>query len=115
MTLTASLVVIVFISGYTNFIAPVVMRENDGRPHWIAEIDFAELKLKLMASSSRFRRSSCSKALWTSATKAIENFGGSPASIDLRRLGAAAGARRLVRHRARTTPTTAPRAAFDAV
>ena len=26
------------------------MRENDGRPHWIAEIDFSELKLKLMAS-----------------------------------------------------------------
>ena len=50
MTLTASLVVIVFISGYTNFVAPVVMRENDGRPHWIAEIDFGELKLKLMAS-----------------------------------------------------------------
>ncbi|MFY9970794.1 MAG: TIGR00645 family protein [Roseiarcus sp.] len=50
MTLTASLVVIVFISGYTNFVAPVAMRENDGRPHWIAEIDFGELKLKLMAS-----------------------------------------------------------------
>ena len=26
------------------------MREDDGRPHWIAEIDFGELKLKLMAS-----------------------------------------------------------------
>jgi len=50
LTLTASLVVIVFISGYTNFVAPVVMRENDGRPHWIAEIDFGELKRKLMAS-----------------------------------------------------------------
>ena len=50
MTLTASLVVIVFLSGYTNFVAPVAMRENDGRPHWIAEIDFGELKLKLMAS-----------------------------------------------------------------
>ncbi len=50
MTLTASLVVIVFISGYTNFVAPVVMREGDGLPHWIAEIDFGELKLKLMAS-----------------------------------------------------------------
>ena len=50
LTLTASLVVIVFISGYTNFVAPVVMREGDGRPHWIAEIDFGELKLKLMAS-----------------------------------------------------------------
>jgi uncharacterized protein (TIGR00645 family) len=50
LTLTASLVVIVFLSGYTNFVAPVIMREDDGRPHWIAEIDFSELKLKLMAS-----------------------------------------------------------------
>jgi uncharacterized protein (TIGR00645 family) len=50
LTLTASLVVIVFLSGYTNFVAPVVMRKDDGRPHWIAEIDFTELKLKLMAS-----------------------------------------------------------------
>jgi uncharacterized protein (TIGR00645 family) len=50
LTLTASLVVVVFLSGYTNFVAPVVMRKDDGRPHWIAEIDFTELKLKLMAS-----------------------------------------------------------------
>ena len=50
MTLTSSLVVIVFLSGYTNFVAPVAMKEGDGRPHWIAEIDFSELKLKLMAS-----------------------------------------------------------------
>jgi uncharacterized protein (TIGR00645 family) len=50
LTLTASLVVIVFLSGYSNFVAPVTMRENDGRPHWIAEIDFSETKLKLMAS-----------------------------------------------------------------
>jgi uncharacterized protein (TIGR00645 family) len=26
------------------------VRENDGRPHWISQIDFSELKLKLMAS-----------------------------------------------------------------
>src|SRR5580693_7389941 len=50
LTLTASLVVIVFLSGYTNFVAPVASRKDDGRPHWIAEIDFSELKLKLMAS-----------------------------------------------------------------
>jgi uncharacterized protein (TIGR00645 family) len=50
LTLTASLVVIVFLSGYTNFVAPVLMRKDDHRPHWIAEIDFSELKLKLMAS-----------------------------------------------------------------
>ena len=50
LTLTASLVVIVFLSGYTNFVAPVIMGKDDPRPHWIAEIDFSELKLKLMAS-----------------------------------------------------------------
>src|ERR1700721_1168936 len=50
LTLTASLVVIVFLSGYTNFVAPVASRKDDGRPHWIAEIDFSELKLILMAS-----------------------------------------------------------------
>jgi uncharacterized protein (TIGR00645 family) len=50
MTLMASLVVIVIISGYTNFVSPVAMHEGDGLPHWIAEIDFGELKLKLMAS-----------------------------------------------------------------
>jgi uncharacterized protein (TIGR00645 family) len=50
LTLTASLVVIVFISGYANFVAPVTTNENDGLPHWIAEIGFGGLKLKLMAS-----------------------------------------------------------------
>ena len=50
LTLSASLVVIVFLSGYTNFVAPVESKPDDGRPHWIAEIDFGELKLKLMAS-----------------------------------------------------------------
>jgi uncharacterized protein (TIGR00645 family) len=50
LTLTASLVIIVVISGYTNFVSPVEIRDNDGRPHWIGQIDFSELKLKLMAS-----------------------------------------------------------------
>lgn len=50
LTLSASLVVIVFLSGYTNFVSPVKSRPDDGRPHWISEIDFGELKLKLMAS-----------------------------------------------------------------
>ena len=50
MTLSASLVVICFLSGYANFVAPILMRPNDGRPHWIAEIGFVELKLNLMAS-----------------------------------------------------------------
>ena len=69
LTLTASLVVIVFLSGYTNFVAPVAMRAGDGRPHWIAEIDFSELKLKLMAS-----------IVAISANQAARRLHGSPAA-----------------------------------
>ena len=95
LTLTASLVVIVFLSGYTNFVAPVVMRTDDGRPHWIAEIDFGELKLKLMAS-----------IVAISAIKLLEGFMNvgpykRPRTLvarrhpsDLRRLGGPAGGRR---------------------
>ena len=50
LTLTASLVVIVFLSGYSNFVTPLAQHEGDGRPHWIVAIGFSELKLKLMAS-----------------------------------------------------------------
>jgi uncharacterized protein (TIGR00645 family) len=50
LTLTASLVIIVIISGYANFVSPVEVRDGDRRPHWVAQIDFSELKLKLMAS-----------------------------------------------------------------
>jgi uncharacterized protein (TIGR00645 family) len=50
LTLTASLVVIVIISGYTNFVTPVEMRPHDHRPRWIGAIDFGQLKLALMAS-----------------------------------------------------------------
>ena len=97
LTLTASLVVIVFLSGYTNFVAPVAMREDDGRPHWIAEIDFSELKLKLMAS-----------IVAISAIKLLEGFMNIDAahrprallarrhSPDLRRFDAGSGARRAV-------------------
>jgi uncharacterized protein (TIGR00645 family) len=50
LTLTASLVVIVIISGYTNFVTPVEIRPHDRRPRWIGAIDFGQLKLALMAS-----------------------------------------------------------------
>jgi uncharacterized protein (TIGR00645 family) len=50
LTLTASLVVIVFVSGYANFIAPVVIRAEEGLPQWIVEIDFGEVKVKLLGT-----------------------------------------------------------------
>ena len=50
LTLSASLIVIVILSGYVNFIAPVDIEAHKDWPRWIADIDFSELKLKLMAS-----------------------------------------------------------------
>jgi uncharacterized protein (TIGR00645 family) len=50
LTLTGSLVVLVIFSGYANFVSRVDMEEHPRWPHWMADIDFSELKLKLMAS-----------------------------------------------------------------
>src|SRR5580704_2712860 len=50
LTLTASLVVIVIFSGYVNFVSRVDINEHKDWPQWMANIDFSELKLKLMAS-----------------------------------------------------------------
>jgi uncharacterized protein (TIGR00645 family) len=50
LTLSGSLIVIVILSGYVNFIAPVDIELHKDWPRWFAKIDFSELKLKLMAS-----------------------------------------------------------------
>ncbi len=50
LTLSGSLIVIVILSGYVNFIAPVDIELHQDWPRWFAKIDFSELKLKLMAS-----------------------------------------------------------------
>jgi len=50
LTLSGSLVVIVILSGYVNFIAPVEVGAHKDWPRWFAFIDFSELKVKLMAS-----------------------------------------------------------------
>jgi len=50
LTLAASLIVIVILSGYVNFVAPVDIEAHKDWPPWFAHIDFGELKLKLMAS-----------------------------------------------------------------
>jgi uncharacterized protein (TIGR00645 family) len=50
LTLTASLVVLVIFSGYANFVARVDLDAHPGWPRWMADIDFKELKLRLMAS-----------------------------------------------------------------
>ena len=50
LTLSASLIVIVVLSGYVNFIAPIDIDAHREWPRWFADIDFSELKVKLMAS-----------------------------------------------------------------
>lgn len=50
LTLSASLIVIVILSGYVNFIAPINIDAHRDWPRWFADIDFSELKVKLMAS-----------------------------------------------------------------
>jgi uncharacterized protein (TIGR00645 family) len=48
LTLTASLVVIVILAGYENFVARIEPSEN--WPEWMGKIDFTGLKLKLLSS-----------------------------------------------------------------
>jgi uncharacterized protein (TIGR00645 family) len=50
LTLSASLIVIVVLSGYGNFIAPIDIEAHKDWPHWFADIDFSELKVKLISS-----------------------------------------------------------------
>jgi uncharacterized protein (TIGR00645 family) len=50
LTLTGMLIVLVIFSGYANFISRVDMAKHPDWPSWMADIDFSELKLKLLAS-----------------------------------------------------------------
>jgi len=50
LTLSASLIVIVILSGYANFVSRIDLEAHPDWPRWMADVDFSELKLKLMAS-----------------------------------------------------------------
>ncbi|MDE2579738.1 MAG: TIGR00645 family protein [Hyphomicrobiales bacterium] len=50
MTLVGSLIVIVIFSGYENFVSPVDHSIGYSWPTWMGDIDFTNLKLKLMSS-----------------------------------------------------------------
>lgn len=50
LTLTASLIVIVIFSGYVNFVSRIDADQHGDWPHWMASVDFSDLKLKLMSS-----------------------------------------------------------------
>ena len=50
LTFTGSLIVIVIFSGYENFVTRIRAQDSVDWPEWMAKIDFAGLKLKLMSS-----------------------------------------------------------------
>lgn len=50
LSLAANLVIIVIFSGYENFVSRLDVNGHEDRPEWQGEVDFAGLKLKLVAS-----------------------------------------------------------------
>jgi uncharacterized protein (TIGR00645 family) len=50
LSLTANLMLIVVFSGYENFVSRIDTGAHEDRPDWMGAIDFAGLKLKLLAS-----------------------------------------------------------------
>lgn len=50
LTLAANLLLIVLFSGYENFVSKLNLPDTQDRPDWMGTVDFAGLKLKLVAS-----------------------------------------------------------------
>jgi len=50
IALVASLLLIIIFSGYENFVSKLDIGEHTDRPGWMGKVDFADLKIKLIAS-----------------------------------------------------------------
>lgn len=50
LSLAGNLLVIVIFSGYDNFVSKLDVTDHEDRPEWQGTVDFAALKLKLVAS-----------------------------------------------------------------
>ena len=50
LSFAANLVIIVMLAGYENFVSRISIDDHEDRPDWLDKIDFAALKLKLIAS-----------------------------------------------------------------
>jgi uncharacterized protein (TIGR00645 family) len=50
LALMASLVVMVMFAGYENFVSKLDLAGHKDKPGWMGQVDFSDLKLKLMAS-----------------------------------------------------------------
>jgi uncharacterized protein (TIGR00645 family) len=50
ITLTGNLLLMVLFAGYENFVSKMDIGDHEDRPDWMGKVDFAGLKLKLIAS-----------------------------------------------------------------
>ncbi|MEL6878417.1 MAG: TIGR00645 family protein [Pseudomonadota bacterium] len=50
ITLTGNLLLMVVFAGYENFVSKMDVADHEDRPDWMGKVDFAGLKLKLVAS-----------------------------------------------------------------
>ncbi len=50
LTLVASLVLMIILAGYENFVSKIETPENTDRPEWMGHVDFTDLKLKVIGS-----------------------------------------------------------------
>ena len=50
ITLTGNLLMMVLFAGYENFVSKMDVKDHEDRPEWMGKVDFAGLKLKLIAS-----------------------------------------------------------------
>jgi len=50
LSLTGNLLLIVIFSGYENFVSKINVADHEDRPSWMGTVDFAGLKIKLIAS-----------------------------------------------------------------
>ncbi len=50
LTLAGNLLLIVVFSGYENFVSKIDLEGHEDQPDWMGKVDFAGLKLKLIAS-----------------------------------------------------------------
>lgn len=50
ITLTGNLLLMVLFAGYENFVSKMDVQDHEDRPDWMGKVDFAGLKLKLVAS-----------------------------------------------------------------
>jgi uncharacterized protein (TIGR00645 family) len=50
IALTGNLLLMVLFAGYENFVSKMNVGDHEDRPDWMGKVDFAGLKLKLIAS-----------------------------------------------------------------